>query len=267
MTAITNMNVENDLRRSYRQTTIAVLEDSPEATEILQQILGKTYNVMPVSTRQELYKLLHREPVDLALIDILLPSDNGISIANEVRSNHDIPIILISGLSASEIIASGLNAGADDYVTKPFNADVLLARVASVLRRFKHYRSDAGEKLDSLPVAFNVGVRTLTTQQGHRVTLTEVETKIPAAMSRYVGEPISRQRLSQWVLERDWNPTDRTLDVHISRLRKKLADCGLEQMQIISIRGVGYRLLTSAGTTMDTGDSVPPDAETSAIAA
>ena len=116
------------------QHLIAVLEDDIAIRTMLQRILGRQYELAMVDNGAQLLQLLHHRHVSVILLDILLPGEDGIEIAKKVRTLSQVAVILISGISSSEIIATGLNVGADDYITKPFDPLVLRARVNNAIR-------------------------------------------------------------------------------------------------------------------------------------
>ncbi len=201
------------------------------------------YRVLLAGDGEALWRALARNPVDLVLLDVNLPGQDGLSLARDLRArNPSIGIILVTSRSDDIDKVVGLEMGADDYVTKPFNPRELLARVKSLLRRAGEHRP--GEREDVFVFdgwTLNLPKRRLSDAAGHELTLTRGEFEVLALLVRHPGEVIDRDRLSRAVSGRDWAPQDRTIDVLVRRLRGKL-DEGRAESLIATVRGEGYRL-------------------------
>jgi two-component system response regulator MtrA len=175
------------------------------------------------------------EGASLVVLDLMLPGEHGLDILKRLRKESDVPVLVLSARNETADKVRALKLGADDYVTKPFWPDELLARVAARLRRPALQRSSA----------VRVGEMTVDLDQrrvavaGETVDLTRVEFDLLAALARRHGSAVSRAWLAEHVLDPEREGGERTLDVHMSRLRKKL---GAAAAAIATVWGVGYRL-------------------------
>lgn len=226
---------------------IAVFDDEADFTRLVQECLKLDYHVLIPESPQELGRLVAAGAVDAVLLDIGLPGDNGISIAQGLRYLSDVPIVFLTGFSSEDMIVKGLNIGADDYVTKPFQPEVLLARIRNVLRR-RAERPVAGRRVISFGrVSFDVRQRFLQVAGGERVALTEKEALILLILAEAGNAVVSRNDLFRQIHGREWDQMSREIDVHVSHLRAKLVDaCGIDN-PLSSIRGVGYCLNLEQG--------------------
>ena len=171
---------------------------------------------------------------DLVLLDVMLPYINGFSVLQQLRRRNDLPVILLTARAGRDDRIQGLEKGADDYVTKPFDPDELLARIRAVLRR-----SLATERplcLDFGALQFDAGKHEVRIDE-KLIALTSLEYDILEMLVRSAGHIVSRDDMSERLLERQVSPFDRALDVHVSRLRAKLG--GLRKA-IRTVRGSGY---------------------------
>jgi DNA-binding response OmpR family regulator len=189
-------------------------------------------------------EMLSREPFDVVLLDVMLPGIDGFEVCRRIRTAHDVPIVMLTarGDDADRIV--GLEIGADDYVPKPFNPRELLARVRAVLRRARRDQAPL-ERIVVGPLEIDVGARVVR-RAGAEVPLTAYEFRILHALARRVGEIVAREELALAVHEgksQDYDPSvDRSLDVHVSRLRQKLEEDPKEPRLIKTVRGQGYVL-------------------------
>lgn len=220
---------------------IIVVEDDQRLGKSLQRNLAQAgYCVTYASDSLALRRAYRQTQADLVLLDLNLGSEDGIDIARELISTTSAAVIIITGRQDVADRIEGLDAGADDYIVKPFAIDEVLARIRAVLRR---------RALDAAPSAsIEVGQIRLdtTTQTLHRIqssspvlTLTETETRILGILLRDHGRAVSRERLSNRGVP---DPSDRAIDVHIGNIRRKLRQVGLTEVVIGPVRGFGYRL-------------------------
>ena len=223
-----------------RLPLIAVLEDDVVIRTMLQRILVRDYRLLMARDADDLMKTLSAESVSLVLLDILLPGENGIDIAKSIRAVSQVPVILLSGLSSAEVIAMGLNVGADDYITKPFSPLVLQARIRNAL---KHETSQPEPmptirfgNCEARPIT-----RTVTNAIGENERLTEKEFQLFSILARRATHVVSRDELSRLLTGNDWSPLNRGLDVHVSHLRKKLRQLSGDDDVVATVRGVGYK--------------------------
>jgi len=184
---------------------------------------------------------------DLVLLDVGLPGEDGLSLARFLRERHDLPVIMISGAGSPVDRIIGLEVGADDYLAKPFDPRELLARVKSVLRRYRHAAeeaptSDGGVCLGRFRL--DLQRRQLLDEQGGEIELTAMEFDLLQAFAQRPNRPLSRDQLLNLTQNRDWNPFDRSIDIRIARLRRKLEDDPEKPQIIRTLRGVGYMLVT-----------------------
>ena len=174
----------------------------------------------------------------LVVLDIMLPGLGGLDVLRRIRETSNVPVIMLSarGDDADRIV--GLEVGADDYLPKPCNARELLARIRSVLRRSLANEA-ATHELRRGDLCLHPGTR-LAFRSGEQVELTSVEFDMLVYLVERAGQVVSRAELAERILDRSWSPSDRGVDVHISRLRRKLGSRPDSIERIQSVRGVGY---------------------------
>jgi len=172
---------------------------------------------------------------DLLILDLMLPGAHGLDVLKRLRTHSDLPVLILSARNETTDKVRALGLGADDYVTKPFWPEELLARVKARMRRPILQRSDV-VTLGAL--AIDLGARRVSVE-GQPVELTRVEFDLLAALARRPGAAVTRAWLAENVLDPEREGGERTLDVHVSRLRRKLGPCG---RTIATVWGVGYRL-------------------------
>jgi DNA-binding response OmpR family regulator len=178
---------------------------------------------------------------DLVVLDVMLPQINGFTVLHQIRRHSAVPVIMLTARTHRSDRIEGLDKGADDYLVKPFDPDELLARIRAVLRRIaaSHHLNDAVTRFGKL----RIDVNKREVWKGNRlVDLTAMEFDIFDLLARSAGRIVSRDEITEALFEREATPSDRSLDVHISRLRKKLES---GHTLIRTIRGVGY-VFTSA---------------------
>lgn len=201
------------------------------------------YRVLLAGDGETFWRQLEHAAADLVLLDINLPGQDGLSLARELRARDPaIGIILLTSRNDDIDKIVGLEVGADDYVTKPFNPRELLARVKSLLRRTGARRGEDDETFCFAGWTLNLRRRRLCDPQGADVALTRGEFEVLALLVRHVGEVINRDRLSRAISGHDWAPPDRTVDVLVRRLRAKLDPADKPDSLITTVRGEGYRL-------------------------
>ncbi len=177
-------------------------------------------------------------PYALVLLDIMLPGTYGLDVLKAYRNVSDVPVMLLTARDFTADKVRGLSLGADDYITKPFYPDELLARIRARLRRPALRRGDAGGPIRVGELEVQVDARRVSVA-GNPIELTKVEFDLLAALARRPGQAVTRQSLVSSALDPDREGDARTLDVHVSRLRKKL---GAEGKRIVTVWGIGYRL-------------------------
>jgi len=213
---------------------VLVVEDSPRVAQGLRTALMlRGYEVTCVSTAAD---ALAAPEVDLVLLDLGLPDADGIDVCRRLRRRGDVAIIAVTARSAEPDRVTGLRAGADDYIVKPFGVAELQARIEAVMRRAA--RSAAPRPPVTVgPLAVDLDARRVGVD-GHELALTRKEFDLLAALLRQPGAVVSRDRLLTEVWRTTWTGSPHTVDVHVASLRAKLGVPGLVQ----TVRGVGYRL-------------------------
>ena len=182
---------------------------------------------------------------ELVILDIMLPGANGLEILRQLRASSDIPVIMLTAKGDDVDRILGLEFGADDYIAKPFNPRELLARIKAILRRSgpatgRQAAISAGPiELDSRSRAVSAG--------GEAVRLTGTEFELLRCLVESPGQVVSKDSLSRAALGRRYMPYDRSIDTHVSNLRRKLAAAGVTDASIQSQRGVGYCLIVDTG--------------------
>ena len=229
---------------------IVVVDDDPVLRAILRGYLeGAGYRVIEAADGERLLDALPRLAPALMLLDVKLPGADGFELLRTLRARSDLPVIMVTSCAEARERVEGLELGADDYVTKPFNARELVARVRNVLGR-------AAERRGAAPLAIGGGWsfdrenRRLVGAEGRRVALTPAEAAIMTAFCEAPGRPISREALAVRMGRRPGGSGDRSIDVLVSRIRRKLAmRCDGELIR--SIRNVGYMLESDVSSHSD----------------
>lgn len=227
---------------------ILVVDDDPQITSFLKRYLEKQgCDVSCAGDGSGMDAILAQTDVDLILLDIGLPGRNGFDITRELRVNSDIPIIVLSGRDEIFDRVVGLEFGADDYITKPFEAREVLARIRTVLRRTRSEHNRSNQKDSDTPLikfgdwVLNLNERTLTATGAHQSTpLTTTEFDV---LQVFVSNPhmvFSRDQLLDKARGRETIVGDRTIDVHVMRLRKKIEPDPSAPTYIKTIHGIGY---------------------------
>ncbi len=173
---------------------------------------------------------------DLVLLDVMMPRMDGFETLRQIRRKSTVPVIMLTARTEHDDRINGLNAGADDYLPKPFSPDELLARVQAVLRRAGRVPALKSDTLEVNGIRLNPGTRQVL-RDGVEVDVTSLEYDILEILVRSAGRVVSRDDLARSLYNRQANPLDRALDVHVSHLRKKLEK---DRTLIRTVRGVGY---------------------------
>lgn len=221
---------------------IALLEDDEMTAKLVSVWLsGAGHTVHHFAMGASLLQALQRDSFDLLLLDWVLPDIQGDEVLQRVRGNlgWDVPVIFMTQKDSQDDIVRGLELGADDYMTKPVTASELLARINAVVRRFK---PEAREQiLDCGPYRIDLRARTVTCN-GEPVVLTQKEFDLAAFIFRNVGRLVSRGHILESVWGRNASVTTRTVDIHMSRLRRKLGLGEISGWRLSAIYNHGYRL-------------------------
>lgn len=229
---------------STDQTRILVVDDDPELRELLGQYLSEQgYQVTGVENATEMDQFLAENTPDLIILDLMLPGEDGLSIAKRLRGSREIPIIMISARGEEVDRIVGLEVGADDYLPKPFNPRELLARIRAVLRR-PAAAADPDTPNDRIfgfgPFQLNLGSCELT-RQGEKVPLTSGEFSLLSIFVQHPNRVLSRDRLIDIMKGFERSPYDRSIDVRVTRLRRKIETDPASPVYIQTVWGEGYR--------------------------
>jgi DNA-binding response OmpR family regulator len=229
-----------------RQVSVLVVEDDPALQRmILNYFAENNIGTLLASNRQEMVERLDDSEVNLVILDLRLGSEDGLDLLREVRSNSDVPVIIVTGHRRDDIDrVVGLELGADDYLTKPFNLRELLARVRAILRRFDTGRVAPARDPERGRFRFSGWqldrrIRQLTDPAGAKVALTKGEYAMLLAFLEAPQRPLSREQLLQATRVHE-DVFDRSIDVQILRLRRKLERDPSAPRVILTERGVGY---------------------------
>ena len=238
------------LSENRNHSLLVVDDDSLTCSRVKAYFGQEGYDVLVASNGDQMWDCLRSHQVDVVLLDIGLPGRDGLELARELRAqNSRIGLLLVTGRNDDIDKIVGLESGADDYVTKPFNARELLARVKIVLRRLRDLQpsTQTANQLRIGDWTLDLGHRRLTAPDGRREILTRGEYDVLATLARQPGLAVERERLMQAVFHRSWDPSDRTIDVLVSRLRDKLESDPRHPELIVTIRGEGYLLAGEVG--------------------
>jgi DNA-binding response OmpR family regulator len=230
---------------------ILVVDDERDLADVLTYNLQKAgYDTSAAGTGRQALDVVASKPIDLIVLDVMLPELSGTEVASRIRTNPataHIPIIMLTAKAEEIDQIVGLTVGADDYVTKPFSSKILLARIDALLRRSVRPASGSANVLRLGPIEINMDThQVLVDAEPIRLTLTEF--RLLAALLQAEGRVLSRQMLMSRAMGPGVTVTERTIDVHMTSIRKKLGD---HAPIVRTVRGVGYR------TTMqdDDGDT------------
>ena len=229
-----------------RNDKILICDDDVRIRDLLRRYLTQEgFDVLQAEDGKSLTRLLVREPVDLIVLDLMMPGEDGLSICRRLRAANDrTPIIMLTAKGEDVDRIVGLEVGADDYLGKPFNPRELLARIHAVLRRRPPQEAPGSPASDNAvvtfgPFTFDLGARTLRKDDEDQ-PLTTGEFAMLKALVRHPRQPLSREKLAQLARGREFEPFDRSLDVQVSRLRKLVEVDAAAPRYIQTVWGVGY---------------------------
>ncbi|EID4333392.1 TPA: response regulator transcription factor [Vibrio parahaemolyticus] len=217
---------------------VLIIDDDVPLCELLEVVLqDEGYTVSSVHCGESALQYMEKTPVDLVLLDVMLPNLNGMQVARRICQRFATPILMLTALNDENSMLDGYQAGADQYIGKPFNVAELLMRIKAILRRVGLERQrqticntaqSISDQLTSLP-------------------LTSTEAELLSHLVKNQGVVISKAELQTEVLKKELSPFDRNLDMHISNIRRKLVEAGLSKQHIKTFRGKGYSYLESVG--------------------
>lgn len=223
------------------KAAVLVVDDEPKILELIKSYLEMNdYTAICAKNGREAAAVFDENPVDLILLDLMLPDLSGEELCKKIRQVSDVPIIMITAKVDEASIIHGLNIGADDYVCKPFSPRQLMARVQAALRR-----SGAGEKSGDFISYKDLSIDTekrLVSRDGKPLALTRDEYNILSLLMSRQSKIFTRDEILEAVKGDDFDGFDRAVDTHIKRLRAKIGDDSKAPQYIVTVYGMGYRL-------------------------
>lgn len=226
--------------------SLLIVDDDPRLCRLLARTLSDNgYGTSTASSGKEMLQMLEESDYDLLILDRMLPDGDSVILAQRLRGKSNIPIIMLTGKAEPLDRVLGLEVGADDYITKPFDERELLARVHSVLRRARASPLKPADSIFFAGWELHVENRTLSTPGGTSMPLSDQEFRLLTLFVEHPQQPLSREQIMETVMDRPWSSTDRSVDVLVSKLRRKLKTDPKQPDLIQSVRGTGYRLCAS----------------------
>ncbi len=223
---------------------ILVVDDQKEICEVVREYLsGEGYKVSVAHDGQGMRRSMQQAQVDLVILDLMLPGEDGLTLARQLRETSNVGILILTGRGETVDRIIGLEMGADDYLPKPFHLRELLARVKSVLRRVSARDNEKPKSRTKAKFAgwnLDLATRELLSPKGDEVRLTTGEFDLLAAFVNNANQVLSRDRLLDLARNREAGPFDRTIDVQVGRLRRKLEEDPDRPTIIKTVRGTGY---------------------------
>jgi two-component system alkaline phosphatase synthesis response regulator PhoP len=233
--------------------TVLVVDDERHIVDLVRLYLEKEgYAVIPASNGEEALALHDRHDPDMVILDLMLPRVDGFEVCREIRRRGDTPILMLTARTDDIDAIVGLELGADDYVTKPFNPRALVARVKAILRRTE-VTARGGRPIDVGTLRIDPRRREAWVAE-RRLELRAREFDLLVALARDPGVVLTRDALLEGVWGTDFPGETRTVDVHVAEVRKKLGDDG---PAIETVRGMGYRLVPPGRTRLPASDEPP----------
>ena len=239
---------------SSRLDKIVVVDDDARIRDLLRRYLSQQgFDVLLAEDARALQRIMQRESVDLLVLDLMLPGEDGLSICKRLRGEGvRTPIIMLTAKGEDTDRITGLEIGADDYLGKPFNPRELLARIQAVLRRRPLVESPGAPSAEQEVITFgdfvfDLGARSLQ-KNGQDIALTSGEFAMLKALARHPRQALSRDKLAQLARGREFEPFDRSLDVQVSRLRKMIEVDAANPRIIQTVWGVGYVFVPDGST-------------------
>lgn len=223
------------------EKTVLVVDDDVKTVELVKVYLNRDgYGVLTAYDGVEALRVARESNPDLVVLDLMLPDVDGLEVCRTLRHESDVPIIMLTARTTDQDKLTGLDSGADDYVTKPFSPKELAARVRAVLRRLPGERGPAQITHGELTMNF---VRREAWLVGRLLALTDVEFKLLGVLAREPGRVFSRGDLIEKALGYDFAGFDRTIDVHILNLRRKIEQAPNRPRYIKTVYGAGYKFV------------------------
>ncbi|MBT4966887.1 MAG: response regulator [Alphaproteobacteria bacterium] len=227
---------------------LLIVDDDPEVCASLESYLSKNgYQISILYSGEGLEETLDNQEIDLVILDLMLPGRDGLELTNDIRRNYSVPVIMLTGRGDDIDRIIGLEMGADDYLPKPFNPRELLARIRAVLKRSQRTREAAGialaDESDNYSIgelSLETGPRRLISGDGKHIPLTDGEYQLLLALVTHPDRVLSRDFLLDVTRDREFAPFDRSIDIQVSRLRRKIEPDPKHPRFIRTVRNGGY---------------------------
>ncbi|RPI40604.1 MAG: response regulator [Betaproteobacteria bacterium] len=234
-----------------QSATIMIVDDERDVREVLEEYFARhDYRTVSAANATAARTLVSAQSVDLALVDVNMPGEDGLSLARHLRERYaNIAIVMLTSASTVLDRIIGLEIGADDYVPKPFDPRELLARIKSVLRRTSAAGRAylGGERVRVGACTLDLAAHRLLDKAGNEVAVTPLEFDLLKAFVEHPNQALSRERILNLSQQRDWDPFDRSVDLRVMRLRKKIEPDPEHPQYIKTIRNEGYVFLPAGG--------------------
>lgn len=226
---------------------LVVEDDGMVRSQMVRALTSADYDVVEAANGSELRALLTAAPIHLITLDLTLPDEDGLELARELIKNHDIPIVMVTGRRGMEAEIIGLELGADDYIAKPFDVQLFVARVRTVLRRYEPRQADAVRHNATTSARFrfadfilDIRQRELSTVAGDLVALTTAEFNLLELFVAHANSVLTRAQIMDLIKGEEWDTFDRAIDLQVSRLRKKIEVQPNQPRLIKTVRNSGY---------------------------
>ncbi len=230
-----------------KKTTILTADDDPQLLRLVMRNLQlEGYDVITASDGQKAFDLIEAQPPDLVLLDVMMPKMDGFTVCHRVREFSAVPIIIITARGQDQDKVRGLDLGADDYLTKPFSVDELLARVRAVLRRAQFITNEQSQTLRTTAIIGNLSIdyaQHLVMMKDKEVVLTPTEYRILSYLAQNVGRVVTQDLLLEHVWGAEYVGEGHMLQVNINRLRRKIELDSTHPRYIMTKVGIGYLLV------------------------
>jgi two-component system, OmpR family, response regulator len=234
---------------------VLIVEDDPAIREMVAEYLGgQGFEVHQAEGGSDMREQIERNLPDVVLLDVRLPGEDGLTLARYLRERYDVGIIMVTAAGGVVDRVVGLEIGADDYVTKPFDPRELLARLKSVMRRMHTREAPASTSVrvgaERVPVGrcfLDLAAHRLLDVAGQEVPLTSMEYDLLKVFTEHPNKVLTRDQILNLTHNRDWEPFDRSIDIRIARLRRKVETNPGEPQVIRTIRGAGYMFVPVQG--------------------
>jgi two-component system phosphate regulon response regulator OmpR len=228
--------------RAMESARVLVVDDDPSIRRMLAEYLSEHgYDVAQAASGREMRAELERALPAAVLLDIGLPGEDGLTLARFVRERYDVAIIMVTGAGDVVDRVAGLEVGADDYIAKPFDPRELRARLKSVLRRIE--KKDSAKTQNRVSIGrcqLDLKSRQLVDAKGNEIPLTAMEFELLKAFVERPNQVLSRDQLLTMTRNREWEPFDRSIDIRVTRLRRKVEADPARPRAIRTVRGAGY---------------------------